>query len=110
MRVHTATLLTKITLSRDFWAIKIQPRPHINRQKRFRKIFCFREDFQLQSSKIACPCSQRLRGHTIISLIQRFSYFLIIAIGCVNTFKFIFRLIVPLKHVRILQSFPKVSV
>ena len=31
------------------------PPPHINRQKRFRKLFCFCEGIRLQRSKIACP-------------------------------------------------------
>ena len=33
-------------------------RPHMNRLKRFRELFCFSEDTQLLSSKFACSRSQ----------------------------------------------------
>ena len=43
----------KGTVSRDFLpfilAEKIRPRPHMNRQQRFREIFCFRGDIGSQS-------------------------------------------------------------
>ena len=31
-----------------FFALKIRPGPHVNRQKRFHEIFCFREDIRSQ--------------------------------------------------------------
>ena len=46
----------------------VRQRPRMNRQKRFRELFRFREDIQSQSSKIACPHSEWLRGHTIFSV------------------------------------------
>ena len=39
------------------------PGPRMNRRKRFRELFRFHEDIQLQSSKIAIPRSQQLYGH-----------------------------------------------
>ena len=38
------------------------------RQKWFRELFRFREDIRSQSSKIACPRSQQIRGHANFSL------------------------------------------
>ena len=40
----------------------------MKRQKRFPKLFGFHKDIRSQSSKIACPRSQQLRGHTNFSL------------------------------------------
>ena len=37
-------------------------------KNRFRQLFCFHEDILSPSSKIACPHSHWLRGHTICSL------------------------------------------
>ena len=39
-----------------------------NRWKQFRELFRFREDIQSQSSKIACPRSQQIRGQANFSL------------------------------------------
>ena len=56
----------KGTVSRDFlslfFAEKILPGLHMNRQKCFREILRFREDIRSQSS-----CSQRLQRHTNFS-------------------------------------------
>ena len=75
-----------------YFASKIRPGPHMNRQKWFRELFRFRGDILSQSSKLACPRSRWLRGHATFSLniVRRFSYFYIIAIGCVNTSKYPF--------------------
>ena len=75
-----------------YFAWKIRPGPHMNRQKWFRKLFRFRGDILSQSSKLACPRSRWLRGHATFSLdtVRRFSYSYIIAIGCVNTSKYPF--------------------
>ena len=51
-----------------FFAKKIRPGPHMNRQKRFCNLFRFRENIRSQSSKIACPSSHWLRRHAIFSL------------------------------------------
>ena len=48
-----------------FFAEKIRPGPDMNRQKRFRKLFHFREDIQSQISKITCPRSQWPRWHDV---------------------------------------------
>ena len=39
--------------------------PHVSGIQWFHELFRFRKDIRLQSSKIACPRSQRLRGHAI---------------------------------------------
>ena len=62
------------TVSQDFQPIFVWLkifnllRLHMNRQKRFSKIFCFPGDIRLQSAKIGCQRSQQLRGHPIFSL------------------------------------------
>ena len=51
-------------VSRDLWpffALKIWPGPHMNRQKRFCKLFRFCKDIR----ENACPRSQQLRGHGV---------------------------------------------
>ena len=72
----------------------------MNKKKRFREISRFRKDVQSQISKTTT------QTHNFF-LIMRFSYFSILLFGCVNKFKYLFCLIVPLKSVRSLQSFPK---
>ena len=69
-------LLTRLkgTVSRDFWPFftqKFWPKPHMNRLKRFRKLFSFRKDIWSQRSKISkirCPCSQQLHEQQNFSL------------------------------------------
>ena len=71
------------------------------------KDFCFCEDIQSHSSKIARPRSRRLLDRYIFLQIWRFSYFLNYCYQvCKHTHIYIFVcLIVPLKSVRSLQSF-----
>ena len=99
-------------MSRDFrpifFALKRFDLGHMNRQKRVCKLFRFYFDIRLRSSKIVCPRSQRLQRHANFSL-DNYSHFKIIAIGFVNTPKNLFHLTVPLKSVRSLHSFSKVS-
>ena len=60
----------------------------------------FREDISAENSKIVCPSNQQLHGHAKCALAKGgFHIFLIIAVWCVNT---------P-KYLSCLQSFPKVS-
>ena len=51
-----------------FFAYKISPGPHMNRQNWFCELFRFREDIQSQSSKIAWPRIRWLRRHANFSL------------------------------------------
>ena len=53
-----------------FFAQKIRPRPHMNRQKRFHELFHFREDIRSQSSKICDYADTQ-----IFLSIQRFTNF-----------------------------------
>ena len=82
----------------------------MNRQKQFGRPFRFPKDFRLQSSKIRCPRSQQLRGNPNFSLDTAVLKFSITAIGCVNTPKYLFCLIVPLKSVRFLWIFVEIFV
>ena len=77
----------------------------MNRQKQFGRPFRFPKDFRLQSSKIRCPRSQQLRGNPNFSLDTAVLKYSITAIGCVNTPKYLFCLIVPLKSVRSFQKY-----
>ena len=73
----------------------------MNRQRRFCKLFRLREDIRSQSSKIACPLDME------IFIFLNYCYLVCtVNKATVSTF---FRLIVPLKSVRSLQSFLKVS-
>ena len=94
----------KGTVQRDFRPFyKIRPGHHMNRHKRFRELFRFREDFRSQSSKIACQHSQQLCVQANFFFIYGHFTFEIIAIGFVNTSSTFFHLIDPLKSVRGLQ-------
>ena len=82
----------------------------MNTQKRFRDFFRFRGDIRWQRSKILCLCSQRLRGHPNFSLDTAFFKFLNYCYWmCEHTQIPFFCLTNPLKSVRSLQSFQKVS-
>ena len=67
----------------------------MNRQKRFRELFRFHKH----------------KVRNLFLYVRGFSYFYVysIAIECVNKLKYLFCLIVPLKSVRRLQSFPSTA-
>ena len=96
-------------MSRDFRPLFF---PKWTGNKGFANFFVFAK-IQSQSSKIACPRSQRLCVHTNFSLdtdvliFLNYCYWMYKHTHChPSTF---FHLIVTLKSVRSLQSFPKVS-
>ena len=89
---------------------KIRPGPHTNMQKRVCKLF-FAKIFNrnVRKSEITCRCSRWLCGHTNFSLGKRvFIFFSYCNWVLIHPITF-FHLIVRLKSVRSLQSFPKVS-
>ena len=75
----------KETVSRDFlplfFAQKTQPGSHMKRLKRFHELFCFREDYKIRKL--------RVRVQTFFFYF-RFSTVKNIAIGFVNTHKYLF--------------------
>ena len=84
-------------------------RPHINRQKGFRELFHFCEDIRSQNSEIRFQRSQRLFGHPNFSSDTAVFKFSNYCYWMCKHIKYLFCLIVPLKSVRSLQSFEKVS-